>query len=314
MSFWKKKAAILSHGLTTVNVFAPAKINLTLHVTGQRRDGHHTLDSLVVFAPFGDTLTIQNSKTLKLTVDGPERFDVPDDMANLVLRVAHMLAEDRGAAIALTKNLPVASGIGGGSADAAAALRGLLQFWRLGDMTSMSDDQLRPYAAQLLELGADIPMCMISSPARIGGIGEKIVPLTDLPPLPALLVNPRQPVSTPEVFTALRPRINPAMPETIPAFTGTLDFVEWLAQQRNDLQATAIGLQPAIADVLKSLAKSDRVLLSRMSGSGATCFGLFPDKASAVAAGEFIRRDHPAWWVAAGTLGDQQAKAMPVVS
>jgi len=314
MSYWKKKAAILLRGQTTVKVFAPAKVNLTLHVTGQRRDGYHILDSLVAFAPFGDTLTIRKAKTLTLTVAGPERLDVPEDMENLVLRVARMLSDDRAASIMLTKNIPAASGIGGGSADAAAALRGLLLFWRMGDMAKMADDDLRPYAAQLLELGADIPMCMMSSPARVGGIGEKVNPLPGLPPLPALLVNPRLPVSTAQVFRELRPKISPPMPEVLPTFAGVTDCVDWLAKQRNDLQATALKLQPGIAQVLDSLARSDNVLLTRMSGSGATCFGLFPDKVSAIVAGEFIRRDHPEWWVSAGVLGDQKAKSMPEVS
>lgn len=314
MSYWKKKAAILSRGQTTVSVFAPAKINLTLHVTGQRRDGYHTLDSLVAFAPFGDTLTIRKAKTLTLTVDGPERLDVPQDMENLVLKVAQMLTPDPAAAITLTKNLPAASGMGGGSADAAAALRGLLKFWHLGDMARMADDELRPYAVELLKLGADIPMCMTSTPARIGGIGEKIEPLPDLPPLPALLVNPRLPVSTADVFRELRPKISPAMPVVLPHFEGLEDFVAWLGQQRNDLQATALKLQPGIGQVLDRLEKTDRVMLTRMSGSGATCFGVFPDKASAIVAGELIRRDHPDWWVAGGILGDQMAKSMPVVS
>lgn len=314
MSYWMKKAAIPSRVRTTVNVFAPAKINLTLHVTGQRKDGYHLLDSLVVFAPVGDSLTIGKAKKLELTVDGPERLDVPENAENLVLRVARLLSPDGGASITLTKNLPVASGIGGGSADAAAALRGLMQLWGMPNASSKSPEDLGPLAAQLLGLGADIPMCLMSQPARIGGIGELITPVAGLPPLPALLVNPRTSVSTPEVFRELRPRINPPMPESLPAFRTLVDFVGWLAEQRNDLQQTAIRLQPAIADVLKCLERSDRILLSRMSGSGATCFGIFPDKASAIVAGEFIRRDHPGWWVATGMLGDQKKKSLPVVS
>lgn len=314
MSYWKKKAAILSRNQTTVKVFAPAKINLTLHVIGHRRDGYHLLDSLVVFAPFGDMLSITHGKSLVLHVEGPERLDVPDDMENLVLKVARMLSPDGTASITLTKNVPTASGMGGGSADAAAALRGLLQFWQMGDMARMDDADLRPYAKQLLQLGADIPMCMMSSPARVGGIGEAALPLPDLPPLPALLVNPRLPVSTGEVFRELRPKINPPMPETMPRFTGVADFVAWLSQQRNDLQATAVKLQPGIQGVLNRLERSDHVLLSRMSGSGATCFGIFPDKASAIVAGELIRHDHPEWWVASGILGDQMKRSMPEVS
>ncbi len=314
MSFWKKRAGFRSRHQATVRVFAPAKVNLTLHVTGQRRDGYHTLDSLVMFAPMSDVLTIRANKTLTLEVDGPERMDVPDNFDNLVVKVAQMLGPDRGASLVLTKNIPVASGIGGGSADAAAAFRGLLQFWKMGDLAGMPDEDLRPYAQKLLELGADIPLCLTSVPARVTGIGETVEPLSGLPDLPVLLVNPRRPVSTAEVFRELRPRINAAMPEEIPGFVGPEDFAIWLAQQRNDLQATAIKLQPTIADVLDCLEKSDRVMLARMSGSGATCYGVFPDKASAIVAGELIRRDHPDWWVSAGILGNQQARAMPVVS
>ena len=314
MWFLKKKAATRSRGQKTVNVFAPAKVNLALHVTGQRRDGYHLIDSLVTFAPVGDRIAIESSDELTLKVDGPETAGVPSDAGNLVLRVAELLDPKGKAAITLSKSLPVASGIGGGSADAAAALRGLLVHWRLSGLADMSDDALRPYADRLLELGADIPMCLISSPARIRGIGEQIESLSDLPPVPALLVNPRIEISTLAVFKALRDKENSSMPETLPNFPDLRSFANWLGRQRNDLQPAAIGMEPMIGNVLDRLAEADGALLSRMSGSGATCFGIFPDKASAVVAGELIRRDHPDWWVAAGVLGDQQHRAMPEVN
>lgn len=314
MWFLKKKAATRLRGQKTVSVFAPAKINLALHVTGQRRDGYHLLDSLVTFAPVGDRLSIEPADRLTLKVDGPEMNDVPTDAHNLVLRVAELMDPKGAAKLTLSKSLPVASGIGGGSADAAAALRGLLVHWRLHGLADLSDDALRPYADRLLELGADIPMCLISSPARIRGIGEQIEPIINLPPVPALLVNPRIGISTGAVFKALRDKNNSAMPDTLPEFPDLRSFANWLGRQRNDLQAPAIAMAPVIGDVLDRLAESDGAMLARMSGSGATCFGIFPDKARAVVAGELIRRDHPDWWVAAGVLGDQQHRAMPEVN
>lgn len=298
----------------TVKVHAPAKINLSLHVTGQRADGYHLLDSLVAFAPVADRLIIQDGNTLSLTVEGPEAAGVPADMNNLVLRAAELLAKGRGAAITLEKNLPAASGIGGGSADAAAAIRGLIAHWQLGHLAEGTSDELEAVAKAVLELGADIPMCLMSQPARVSGIGEEIVPVSPLGPIPVLLINPRVSVSTPAVFRALPRKDNPPMPAELPQFAGVQDFTAWLADQRNDLQAPAIGIAPAIADVLQALEASEGCMLARMSGSGATCFGIYPSREAIVEAGQRLTADHPGWWLAGGYLGDQSKLAMPEVS
>ncbi|GGE54099.1 4-(cytidine 5'-diphospho)-2-C-methyl-D-erythritol kinase [Actibacterium pelagium] len=296
-----------------VSVLAPAKVNLSLHVTGQRDDGYHLLDSLVAFAPVHDRLDISHGNTLSLTVEGPEGAGVPADMDNLVLKAAAMFADDRGAAITLTKNLPSASGIGGGSADAAAIVRGLMVFWGLAK--DWDDPELADAVGQkLAALGADIPMCLLNRPARVSGIGDEIEYISPLGPIPAILINPRVEVSTPAVFRALKSKTNPPMPETLPAFKGVQDFVPWLTDQRNDLQEPALALAPEIGKVLNALEAEPDCMLARMSGSGATCFGIFPNKDSCYAATERLYTDHPDWWVAGGFLGDQFELSLPKVS
>ncbi len=294
-------------------VYAPAKINLTLHVTGQRPDGYHLLDSLVAFAPVHDRLDIIDGNTLSLTVEGPEAQGVPADMNNLVLKAAKLFAEGRGAAITLTKNLPPASGIGGGSADAAAAVRGLMMHWGL--IQDLSDPKEADRVGQKLSrLGADIPMCLLNRPARVTGIGNEMEFVSPLGPIPAVLVNPRVEVSTPAVFRTLGTKNNPPMPAEMPKFTGVQDFVPWLADQRNDLQPSALQLAPEIGTVLDVLEAEPDCMLARMSGSGATCFAIFPDKESCYATTERLYRDHPNWWVAGGYLGDQFELSLPKVS
>lgn len=299
MLCWRKKAQNRSPSrrMKTTRVFAPAKVNLTLHVTEKRADGYHLLDSLVVFADVGDNLTISRADALTLTIDGPEAANLSADHDNLVLRSARALS-DRGAWIKLTKTLPVSSGIGGGSADAAAALRGLAQLWKM----SIPDEQL-------LQLGADVPMCLQSRSVRVRGIGEDLTPLHDLPQLPAVLVNPRVPVATPDVFRTLTQTTKPPMPDALPRFKGPIDLADWLATQRNDLQPPAIALQPVIADVLTQLEKTKDCRLARMSGSGATCFGLYPDASSAAQAAAEIGQTQPDWWVRMAKLGDQLTRA-----
>ncbi len=302
--------------MTTASVFAPAKINLTLHVTGRRTDGYHLLDSLVAFAPVGDHLELSDGNTLSLTVEGPEAQGVPADMDNLALRAADLVRLGRGTTITLTKNLPAASGIGGGSADAAASVRAALmleddagsEILALGPEI-LVDTRLRP----LLGLGADIPMCLLPAPLRARGIGEKITFHT-LPPLPAVLVNPRRMVPTGAVFAALKGRDNPPMPETLPDFADADALIGWLATQRNDLEAPAIEVAPVIADVLSILSQTEGCQLARMSGSGATCFGLYPDEDQARAAAAWLGTAHPDWWVVGGVLGDMSGRAMPQIS
>lgn len=295
--------------MKTVDVFAPAKINLALHVTGQRADGYHLLDSLVAFADVGDHLLIQPGNTVSLTTEGAEAASVPADMNNLVMQVAGLFDDLAGASFLLTKNLPVSSGIGGGSADAAAAFRGLVQFLDIaGDV---EDATLKPMADKLLALGADIPMCLLSSYAQVTGIGEKVRPISSLPQLDAVLVNPRRAVSTPTVFKAMKTRENPSLPDAFKAFDGADDFILWLAEQRNDLEEPAIRLEPAIARVKSALSADDTCHLARMSGSGATCFGLYGSAQDAKTAAESLADAHPDWWVRATRLGTQSDLALP---
>ncbi|SDE61794.1 4-diphosphocytidyl-2-C-methyl-D-erythritol kinase [Salipiger thiooxidans] len=293
-------------------VFAPAKINLTLHVTGRRSDGYHLLDSLVSFAPVGDWLTVAPGDGLTLEVSGPEAAGVPDDMSNLALRAAALLAGHEGAALTLEKNLPAASGIGGGSADAAAALRGIATL--SGEIPQgfleLPDLLMHRHAERILGLGADVPMCVLSHPLRARGIGERLG-LVTLPDIAAVLVNPRLPVPTPAVFKALETRDNPPMPDTLPEFPDAASLIGFLARMRNDLEAPALKVEPGIRAVLDALAGQGGCGLARMSGSGATCFGLFLSEDDARAAAQALTEAHPGWWVASGVLGDCSELALP---
>ncbi|MBE9636716.1 4-(cytidine 5'-diphospho)-2-C-methyl-D-erythritol kinase [Salipiger mangrovisoli] len=291
--------------MTPTDVFAPAKINLTLHITGQRDDGYHLLDSLVVFAPVGDVLRLVPAAELSLSLEGPEAAGLPADGDNLALRAAAMVGDGQGAAIALEKLLPVASGIGGGSADAAATARAML-----AAAGALDEGGLARAGTALLALGADVPMCLASRPVRVRGIGERLEPV-NLPPLPAVLVNPRVPVSTPRIFRSLTARDNPPMPEPLPEFPDAEVLIAWLKDMRNDMEPAASALEPMIGVVLGELAALPGCRLARMSGSGATCFGLFATMADAGAAAAALRVARPDWWIAEGLLGDQQARAMP---
>lgn len=270
--------------MTAADAFAPAKVNLTLHVTGQRPDGYHLLDSLVVFADLGDRVRMRAAPRLSLKVTGPMAADVPVGADNLVLRAAR-LAGVVGAEIVLEKNLPTAAGIGGGSADAAATLRALQSGF----------DLMPPAVDDLMTLGADVPACLLSQSLRMRGIGETISPVAAMPALPAVLVNPGVPVHTPAVFRTLTTRHGAPMPE-IPAFAGVTDCAGWLALQRNDLQEAAIGICPEIGACLAAL-RDQAALLARMSGSGATCFGLFQTADAADKASRSIAGAQPGWWV-----------------
>ena len=272
-----------------VRVFAPAKINLCLHVTGQRADGHHLLDSLVAFAGIGDEVEVAASDRLSLTIDGPmgEALSVE---GNLVLRAARFLDPAGTAAIRLTKRLPIASGIGGGSSDAAAALRSLSALWQ----------RPLPEPETTAALGADVPACMIGQALRLRGIGDQLTTLPRLPDLDVLLVNPGVPVPTPAVFAALTGRANPPLTDRLPHWHDATTFCRWLADQRNDLLPSAVTIAPVIAEVLEVIGQTG-CLFAGMSGSGATCFGLYPsDGHSAKAACQQAQR--PGWWVAHGPL------------
>lgn len=274
---------------------ARAKINLALHVTGRRADGYHDLDMLVAFADVGDSVTLVTSDTDRFTIDGPMAAGLSADADNLVLRAVQGFRERIGRteplSIRLTKRLPVASGIGGGSADAAATLRGLC---RLQDI----DANDRALASLALSLGADVPMCLTGQPAHVSGVGERIEPTVGQLAFGLLLVNPRVGVSTPAVFRTLERRDNPGLP-ALPAFGTVGDLSTFLAEEtRNDLEAPARAIAPVIGDVLAALGSLPGIRLSRMSGSGATCFGLFADRSSAEVAGARLGADHPNWWVA----------------
>jgi 4-diphosphocytidyl-2-C-methyl-D-erythritol kinase len=291
---------------------APAKVNLTLHVLGRRADGYHEIESLVAFAGVGDALSFTPGRALALTVGGPTAAAAGDTADNLVLKAARALAEQveglQLGRFALSKRLPVAAGLGGGSADAAAALRMLARSSRLAP-----DDPRLLQAARAT--GADVPVCLDPRPRLMRGIGDILSEPLDLPKLAAVLVNPGVAVPTREVFAALKlpagsvaaspPGSATSLGATSLAATslGATSLADAIANGRNDLELPAIELQPVIADVLAVLRKLPGCRLSRMSGSGATCFGLFDSTAAATAAARTLRIGYPAWWVRPTVLG-----------
>ena len=268
---------------------APAKVNLFLHITGRRADGYHLLDSLAVFAGVGDVLRGEVAGELNLEVCGPFAAGLSGEPDNLVLRAARALGS-HGARLVLEKNLPVASGIGGGSADAAAALRLLCRLWRLAPPD---------LAAIALALGADVPVCLVSRPSRMGGVGERLDATPRLPPCGLVLVNPGVAVATADVFRARRGDWSPPA-ELPPGWANAALMARDLRALRNDLEPSAIALQPVIGEVISALAAVPGCHLARMSGSGATCFGLFDDPVEAEAAAVRLRR--PNWWTWGGSL------------
>jgi 4-diphosphocytidyl-2-C-methyl-D-erythritol kinase len=274
----------------TAEAFAPAKINLTLHVTGQRADGYHLLDSLVVFADVGDRVTVAGADALTLTITGPMASALPAREDNLVLRAARLMGG--GAAITLHKVLPVASGIGGGSADAAATLRALV---------ALRDTHL-PSPRAVLGLGADVPACLAGKPVRMAGVGEVLLPVPALPRAWLVLANPGAAVPTPDVFRALSRRDHAPMPQDLPRLRCVADLAAFLAMMRNDLEAPATRIAPVIATCKAALTALPGCMIGRMSGSGATCYGLFADPLAAAAAAAQLRSAHPGWWVEAAAM------------
>jgi 4-diphosphocytidyl-2-C-methyl-D-erythritol kinase len=280
-----------------VTAFAPAKVNLYLHLIGRRPDGYHLLDSLVAFADIGDRISAEPATTLSLEVSGPEATGLAGlGRDNLVLRAARLLADytgtGQGATLHLEKNLPVAAGIGGGSSDAAAALRVLAALWQL----PVGEKALLDLGTRL---GADIPACLYGGTAWVGGVGEQIEPAPGLPDAAILLVSPRQELPTAAVFAA---RSGPfgevgrfaAMPRN------AIGLAQALLPRRNDLTGAAIGLVPEIGAVLAQLGRLPGALIARMSGSGATCFALFSDRGTAEKARMALAAAEPDWWCAAG--------------
>ena len=274
---------------------APAKVNLYLHVLGRREDGYHLLDSLAVFAGVGDLLHAEPADALTLELRGPFAGGLAAEAENLVLRAARGLAQEAGVPprtrLVLDKRLPVASGIGGGSADAAAALRLLSRLWAVRP----ADADLHRLAATL---GADVPACLASRPVRMGGVGEVLGVAPGLPECGLVLVNPGVPVATPEVF---RRRTGPfSAPAELPAsWPDTAGLATGLARLHNDLQAPAIQACPAIGSALAWLRGHPSCLLARMSGSGATCFGLFCSSGDAGAAATGAPSG---WWCWGGAM------------
>jgi 4-diphosphocytidyl-2-C-methyl-D-erythritol kinase len=287
---------------------ARAKVNLTLRVIGRRVDGYHDLESVVAFADCADRLTLKSGTELNLTTTGPRAPDCGEASDNLVLKAARLLGERvddlKAGEFMLDKVLPVAAGIGGGSADAAAALRLLARANKLAP-----DDARVVEVAQLT--GADVPVCLVSRACVMTGVGETLLPLT-LPKMPCVLVNPCIPVATRDVFAALGLRhgqllvgatdvilYEPIWPEA----GATIDaWIKALAGIGNDLEKPATRIQPVIGEVLAALGRASGARLARMSGSGATCFALYKNTADAKRAADKILREHPEWWVHAGVL------------
>jgi 4-diphosphocytidyl-2-C-methyl-D-erythritol kinase len=277
---------------------APAKVNLTLHVVGRRADGWHNLESLVAFSRGGDTLTLTEGEPLALSIEGPGAGATGKIEDNLVLRAAHHFAKNfpgaRLGAFHLVKRLPVAAGLGGGSSDAAAALRLLAR----ANAVTFDDPRLIEAAKAI---GADVPVCLMRRARMMRGVGDELGPLLALPPLIGLLVNPGVPVETKAVFSRMKiapgdatgfgghPELYKGMPAD--------SLVAGLRKGRNDMEAAACLLAPVIGDVLAVLSAAPGCRLARMSGSGATCFALFKDCRSAARAKKAILRAHPSWWV-----------------
>ena len=281
---------------------APAKVNLTLRVLGRRDDGYHEIESLVAFADWGDRLTLMPDSELALAVSGPRTGQAGAGADNLVLRAARALAARipgiKLGGFNLEKKLPVAAGLGGGSAYAAAALRLIA---RANDLPP-GDPHLYEAARAT---GADVPVCLDPRPRLMRGIGEKLSEPLILPPLPAVLVNPGTALATKQVFAAWTPAAEPSGPFDLAAANGSgaEEFLHTLGAQANDLEAAAIKLAPVIAEVLAGLRALSGCRLARMSGSGATCFGLFSSAAEARAAAKIVQSQNPNWWVRACALG-----------
>lgn len=282
---------------------AYAKINLYLHVTGKREDGYHLLDSLVVFPDVGDCLTIIDSaphqkEHVSLHITGPfsDSLQTTDPSNNLIIKAAHKLIESvhhtlPPVTVCLEKNLPVASGIGGGSSDAAATLRLLIRHWNL----TLSEQKLSEIAIQL---GADVPVCITPIPQRMEGIGEVLSQVSGIPPFGMILVNHGEAVSTADIFRARHAEFSKRT-DLSPNFASIDLFIDTLSQLTNDLEAPACVLNPKIATVLKTIKELPSCRLARMSGSGATCFGLFNTVEQAVKASKLLSQHYP-WWIWGG--------------
>lgn len=276
-----------------IRVFAPAKVNLFLHVGARRANGYHELQSLMAFADVGDELAIEPGAGLSLTVEGPFIDALASEKNNIVLKAALALAERAGvtpnAKITLTKSLPVASGLGGGSSDAAAALRGLCKLWRV----TVTEADLQEIA---VTLGADVPVCLKGRPCWVEGIGEKLSVVPIFPTLYVVLINPGVAVSTAQAYGAVQEKTGTATQHPS-AFRDAAALIDFLRTTNNDLQKPAVKLAPVIDEVLAALHAEPSTLLARMSGSGATCLGIFASKDDARSIAEKMVAAHSDWWV-----------------
>ncbi|SMY06850.1 4-(cytidine 5'-diphospho)-2-C-methyl-D-erythritol kinase [Flavimaricola marinus] len=280
--------------MSFASALAPAKINLTLHVTGKRPDGYHLLDSLVVFGSVSDEITATVAPELSLDVSGPFAEGVPRDESNSILRAAHLFQArsgvEVGAHIRLIKALPHAAGIGSGSSDAAATLALLAELWGVPPLPADDPD--------VLALGADVPACRCApQPVRMEGIGERLSAVHPLPNCAMVLVNPKVPLPTGDVFQGLARADNPPM-DALPHGLGFDDFCQWLKAQRNDLQAPAEAITPEVGRALTQLNRLPAVGAAVMSGSGATCVGLVPDIGTARQVARVMQVAEMGWWVA----------------
>ncbi|WP_120497724.1 4-(cytidine 5'-diphospho)-2-C-methyl-D-erythritol kinase [Kiloniella sp. EL199] len=287
--------------------FAPAKINLSLQVTGRRDDGYHLLKSLVVFASIGDQVFLEPSSDFSLKITGPfknylsatggdtaNNFNTNNYEDNLVIKAARKLQKflgvDKGAAITLEKNLPVSSGIGGGSADAAAVIRGLVRLWDIGPEKLDSLNNLA------LELGADVPVCLKGTCSWMEGVGEALKAGPQLPDICCVLINPGCPVSTPQIFRELNGQFSDAVPEP-DKVCNLPELLCYLNAAGNDLSKPAERLKPLISESIKALQQQPNCLFAGMSGSGATCFGVYEDSVSAQKAATELKLLNNSWWV-----------------
>ncbi len=285
-----------------IRIFAPAKINLFLHAGEKRPDGYHNLESLIVFAEVGDRIELTRSGEFSLSVTGPFASALPGFVHNLAFQAACELGcragVQDGVSIALEKNLPVASGIGGGSADAAAVLRGLKSLWGLTAF------DLLPLAR---DLGSDVPVCLLSRPCWVEGRGEILTELTPLPWLSMVLVNPGVAIPTAAVFGALNARSGTGRLRPPGAVESLWDLIRYLGDADNDLEGPACELAPVIQDVLNALEQEPGCAIAAMSGSGGTCFGIFHEHEFANGAASRIAMDHSDWWVAPTRLAGPDA-------
>lgn len=274
--------------MSPIRIAAPAKINLFLHVTGKRADGYHLIESLAAFTTFGDVLDIVPAETLSLDITGQFAASL-SAQDNLVLKAAKLFRGGRGAQITLQKNIPVGAGLGGGSSDAAATLVGLAKLWK------------QPIPDTVLQLGADVPACLARAPSWVSGIGEQVTPVSIKTGGWALLANPRVPLLTADVYKRFAGDFSSpsAMPGGIDTFDALIAFIE---NKSNALEAPALALLPVIGDILSAIRATEGCRLARMSGSGATCFGLYENEKAARQAAQQLQRAHPKWWCMATAL------------